>query len=746
MTRRAAGTRPHALASLPIAALAAALAVVSVTPAGAARWDTYNNANRLNSVTATGNFVWTASDLGVHRYDPRNGSFTRISKNAGQLVSNAVTEVEVDADGNTWFATRGNGVSVQLAGGSWRTLTRFEGLASDTVLCLEPSGTTMWVGTNEGLALFDRYELVASWPDGVNPSPFLDSEILAIAHVGDSTWVGTPSGPYVTKSDEGITWLRRVDGLASVNVRSLAGFGDEAWCVAGGSVYRGGETGTWTEAEEGLPATTANTLASHGDSLLVGTAVGVYLRTVTNPTWQPIGAPFPGNAWVDFADDGTPWAGNVEGLWRWNGPFWTRVDIPGPGDNNVMNISLEGSRPWIATREGGISRFDGTSWRTYSPRPGATPDTTLLSSDFIFALFADSRGKKWIGDWGSAISTLDDSGALPAFTHYYSPAEGNFDKFNTFGWSTGEDPSGNVWIGLDTDNAGQLPAPYGLHRFSPDGSQRARFDTQNSAMTYSHVRAIAFAPGASFEMWVGYSGRGVDIFTDPNLQFRSGRISTQTSPALPNDDLWGIAFFGDSVWVGTGSGLARFSRSDRGRKELIVTQAPTSSGAVHPLDVDAAGGVWWATTSGLFHRKPDRSIEVFTSANSPLLSDIIRAVTVDRATGDVWIGTDRGVNRYDPDGSTTVGPPGASSFTTYPNPAYLSSAGVRLFGAGIEGPFSGRVFDVRGRVVRTLSGNATNAGLWDAKDEEGRRVPSGVYFISVTQSGVTRTGRVLLMR
>ena len=49
-----------------------ALLLLALLPAAAtaARWDTYNNANRLNSVTATGGVVWCASDFGVHRFDP----------------------------------------------------------------------------------------------------------------------------------------------------------------------------------------------------------------------------------------------------------------------------------------------------------------------------------------------------------------------------------------------------------------------------------------------------------------------------------------------------------------------------------------------------------------------------------------------------------------------------------------------------------------------------------------------------
>lgn len=737
-------TRRTGASPLVVALAALVLSALSAPAAWAQRWDTYNNANRLNSVTATRGFVWCASDLGLHRYHPDTGRFTRFAKASGGLAANAVTEVEVDAAGNTWMATRGRGVSVLTPAGAWRTLSAFEGLPSDTVLCLEPSSVGMWVGTRRGAALFDGFELVAVWPDGVNPSPFASNEILDIAHLGDSTWVGTPGGAYVTRTDEGVTWSRRVGGLSGTDVRSLAGRNGEAWCVAGNSVFRGGQSGTWTPAGEGLPATPAYSIRAHGDTLLLGAGAGVF-RRVGGGTWQLLGAGFPAQAWVDFADDGGIWAGNVEGPWRWDGAQWQRLEIPGPQGNAVVNLALEGSRVWISTRDRAIARFDGASWRTFAPQPGATRDTSLYSTDDVFMIFVDSRGLKWIGDWGHSISKLDDSGPVPAFTHYFSVDEGGFDIFNTFGWSTAEDPSGRVWMGLDTNNAGQLPAPYGLHRFQVNGA-RTTFNPQNgAAMSNSQVRAVAFAPGAGFEMWVGYAGSGVDIFTDPTLATRSGRI-TRDAGGLLDDDVWGIAFFGDSVWVANAAGLSRYSRATRVRLENIVTQPPTSRGAVHPLAIDAGGGVWWGTKSGLYHRRTDRSVQIYTAANSPLLSDDVRAVAVDHATGDVWIGTDLGVNRLSPGGGGGTPGGGAATFTTHPNPAFLSAAGVRLFSLGVSGPFTGRVYDVRGRVVRRLVGNASTSGLWDARDEEGRPVGPGFYILAVTQEGVTRTSRVLLVR
>ena len=351
------------------------------------------------------------------------------------------------------------------------------------------------MGTDEGVAFFRDFSLEGAWPDGVNPSPFASNDIQDVVVVGDSVWVATRIGVYVTKADEGIVWSRRATGLASEDVISLARVGDEVWCVAGNRVYRGGQTGAWTEAQEGLPATSSFSIRAQGDRLLVGTQAGVYARTPATP-WSLVGAGFPASASVAFDDAGGYWAGNPEGLWRWSGTAWTQSRSPGPLGNYVYGLAMDGSNVWITTQFDGASRFDGTSWRTFLPAPGASIDTTLQSSDFLIGLFVDSNRYKWIGDWGNSIARVDDSGPTLAVTHYYGPEEGNYDKFNTFGWSGAEDPDGNVWIGLDTDNRGQPPPPKGLHRLSPTAT--ARPSTRRTARAPCRARRCApsrSAPG-----------------------------------------------------------------------------------------------------------------------------------------------------------------------------------------------------------------------------------------------------------
>jgi ligand-binding sensor domain-containing protein len=724
----------------------------AAAPAAAARWDTYNNANKLNSVRAVAGAVWTASDLGLHRYDTASGKFTRVAKAFGELASNSIDEVETDATG-TWFGTKGKGLSVQRPNGTWRTLSTFDGLPSDSVTALEPSSTGMWVGTRRGLALFDGFTLTAVWPDGVNPSPFGSDVINDIAHVGDSTYVATNNGVYVTKTDEGVVWSRRVVGLAAptgLTVTAVKGLGTEVWCLAGGDVYRGGQTGTWTMEENGFTSTVATLTARQGQ-LFIGTADGV-LRWDGDASWQPLGAGgFPFNAWVDVDPAGTTWAGNPEGLWRWDGATWQYYRSPGPAGNWVQGMQLTGSTLWFTTRDRGTSRFDGTNWRTYVPAPGPISiDTTFYGPGDMFGLLADPDGTVWAGQWGAGIAHIDGSVEPPLFRHWLDPAHGNFNHLNTYVWSSATDLSGNHYFGLDTPSLGVI-TPIGINKIGFDGSVTNFSPQGGQAMSGPQVRAIAFAPDPPFEMWVGYARLGVDVFTDPTLDTRAAHFAETVpggTPGLLDNDIWGIEINGDDVWIATADGLSRYSRASRTRRENVTTPPPSSQGAVHPLSIDAEGGVWWATSGGVFHRKPDRSIEVFTAENSPLLSNDVHSVIVDKATGDVWIGTVLGVNRYSPSGGTT-GPPttgDGSRFAVYPNPAFQSSTGLILRSTDLTGPFKGKVYDVHGRVVRELLGNASTGAVWNGLDQFGKRVPPGVYFFRVEAAGVVRKSRVLLLR
>lgn len=87
--------------------------------------------------------------------------------------------------------------------------------------------------------------------------------------------------------------------------------------------------------------------------------------------------------------------------------------------------------------------------------------------------------------------------------------------------------------------------------------------------------------------------------------------------------------------------------------------------------------------------------------------------------------------------------------TVTPNP-FNPTAHIILH-TRVDGPMSARLFDIRGRRVKTiLRGEPMQAGrhdlVFDARDDAGDALASGVYFLQVTSRDGTRTGRVVVAK
>jgi hypothetical protein len=94
-------------------------------------------------------------------------------------------------------------------------------------------------------------------------------------------------------------------------------------------------------------------------------------------------------------------------------------------------------------------------------------------------------------------------------------------------------------------------------------------------------------------------------------------------------------------------------------------------------------------------------------------------------------------------------PLAAYASPSFPNP---SSRGTSIaFGLpGSGGAVSLRIYDVSGRLVRTLVDEPLPGGNhvadWDGRDERGARVSSGVYFYRLQAPGFEGQGRMIVLK
>ncbi len=99
------------------------------------------------------NTVVGTSNVGLLKYDNTTWTnYTTLSTPA--LPSNNISALAKDNAGNIWIGTRGGGL-VKYDGVNFSTYNTGNGLASNTVTCVDVVGSQIYVGTNAGLSRFD---------------------------------------------------------------------------------------------------------------------------------------------------------------------------------------------------------------------------------------------------------------------------------------------------------------------------------------------------------------------------------------------------------------------------------------------------------------------------------------------------------------------------------------------------------------------------------------------------------------
>ena len=739
-----------------------ALLLVLIAPASSrasGAWATYLKMYTCTDMIALRDTVWMATgEAGLVRYIRSADRFESITREPGGLASNSLTALAHDRSGRLWVGTPGKGVS-RLATdlSTWDLVNAFDGLPSDTVNVLEADGDTMWIGTQRGIALWDGTQIAGAVPDLGTPSPFRSNVVTGIVVLRDSLFVSTEDGAYVSRLSQHLaTWASIDTGLAANrNIRGLVSDGREVFALLGGATYRWNMvTKQWGVA--GGQGSVKH-LRDHFHLILCSTSTGLWVWNFNR--WDPVpGSPVADNSatgGVEFATDPVlhAWAFSApqRKLFEETPTVWTARTPPGPPGNNVQNVLADGSHTWLNTYAEGGGRFDGTVWRNYpTVTSPATQDTTFINPVFAFTLLRDVAGRKWIANWDQAIERIDDSTNPPTFRHVaVPPSQQDSLARHTYGWAGAADDEGYVYIGGDTNDRGAR-LPVGIDVYAPDGTLRIVWKATNAGLLDDQVRAIAIAKDVlgNLTAWAGFPGKGVATASLNNSIGRTALPTFAPLASTANKDIFGIVAHGDSVWVLTTSDLLRFRTTSRVLQSTSqIPAGPAPRGAVHPLDVAPDGTVWVASVDGVRMYKPGGGFEDFKAGNSPLADNEVRAVSVERSSGVVWIGTAAGLNRYDPYYRPPAPPRIASlRFTVYPNPATLTEVGLDLRLKGNAAGYEGEIIDLNGRVLRRFLADANGRIVWDGRDHDGRLVRPGVYFVHARGGGREGAARVVVLR
>jgi signal transduction histidine kinase/ligand-binding sensor domain-containing protein len=322
---------------------------------------------------------------------------------------------------------------------------------------------------------------------------------------------------------------------------------------------------------------------------------------------------------VAMTSDGTVWAtfneytrgNNISALRQWIYGFkdgiWTRL-----GKEAVSNM---GRRSFLGVDHGGgLWMPDGTPGLVRHFQ-GSFSRLSFFGDeigDCAICFFCDREGNIWIGTEKKGLLAYRRRGVLMVSTKDGLP------DANT--WTVCPSRDGSVWIGTDG----------GISRWK-DG-QFSTF-TRKEGLTRNTIRSIV--EDSNGTIWVG-TGRGLNFYRD--RQWRQFPL-----PAGDGGNKIRVlcADRADGVWIGSEHGLA-FVRN--GELATLSEEQQLTRFDVRALLQDRTGTLWVGTYGGGLLRMSSNRIDRFSTTNG-LASDLVWALHED-ASGVLWLGTDRGLHRY----------------------------------------------------------------------------------------------------
>ncbi|MGM9699820.1 MAG: two-component regulator propeller domain-containing protein [Prevotella sp.] len=198
-----------------------------------------------------------------------------------------------------------------------------------------------------------------------------------------------------------------------------------------------------------------------------------------------------------------------------------------------------------------------------------------------------------------------------------------------------------------------------------------------------------------------------------------------------------------NIWIGTDVGPLMLEPGEFNSENPIFQQikVPRNDGTNYAdyllagiditcMAIDGGNRKWFGTANnGIYLIDSDNMTEIqhFTASNSSLLSDNIESIAINEETGEVFIGTNKGLCSYMSDAIEPVEEMNKDVTYAYPNPVRPDYTGpITIVGltmdADIKITTSNGILVAQGR---------SNGGtfVWDGTDTNGKRVASGVYMV-----------------
>ncbi len=444
---------------------------------------------------------------------------------------------------------------------------------------------------------------------------------------------------------------------------------------------------------------------------------------------------------------------------------FTEIHPDGPNSNDVFSLETSNNHIYVVyggydisynpmSKQLGFSHFNGTKWKNVPYNP------TFPASNLVHVtLDPIDENKAYISSWDDGMLVIENDITKIHWNHLNSglekldfPANPNYISIRINGAAF--DKQGNLWIANAWVNNG-------IKKYSKNGTWSS-FDI-SSLLPVAAPGLNELAIDKNNTIWIGTRRNGVLAFNETGNK-KKALTTEQTKGTLPDLRVNTLAVDNNNrIWIGTLKGLVVFNNAANLFEATIYDAEPIiilddgipkrlmGEQTINSIAIDGADNKWFGTDNGgAVQTNPTgkKTLNLFNKDNSPLPSNKIIKIKVDKVNGKVFFATDKGIVAF----KSGVVPFGESltEVYAYPNPVLKQHEFVTIDGRNgthIPKGTNVKIVDAAGNLVyetNVVEGQELKGGkvVWNKTNLNGKKVASGVYIALLYNAETTESTSV----
>ncbi len=600
----------------------------------------------------------------------------------------------------TFYRLEVNGQSSQYR---FNHLDVTSGLSQNTINDIfQDSEGYLWVATQDGLNRYDGYEIRQYVPDRSDSSSISDNFLWNITEDKfGGIWVCSRNA--VNRLDKRSGKFQKLLTDLSESPTSVVHKAGLSYILVGEKVHSipSNKVNKLQDSLKSVPSLGLSTnglnpfsIKTHGEHLLLFTGAGVLLVSQENEELIPMeispGSFVTGDNQVMEISDQRFLIGTTKGIYVFD--LNSKRVAPFLHDTFQETVYAFSKGPqgylWLSTKDGiRILDIEKGVLKDFSPK-GVKSE--ILSTEVIFSIYKTTNNMVWVGTSNNGLYSYDP--ALDKFKYL----DTNGGLSSSMIWSIAQVDENEYWLGTD-NGVNILRKKPGLSwtgsSFLNEGLESVK-PLKMEGVQGERINMI-FVDDVG-NKWLSVHSKGLFILDPTNrlvkkIVFNQGDVVSNqiTSVIKLGQEYWVTTFNGifivnklfeteerflreeleaqyffkayldseNNIWLGTNNGFYKYEvRNDRFTHFPYQANSSNSPGFYFVNDFEEAqdGSMWLATFGGGFDSFNEKDQAYYHFDNEQGLANNVISSLIKDKRGNLWLGTNRGISRFDPKDTSIV--------------------------------------------------------------------------------------------